>query len=104
MPQVVIVLKNGRRIEVSDKYSVKFFADSVLDVLDVTVNHEGCGFFFYECLTLLGSVNNLNNVVTVNSLIKLSQRPKLQTVVLLERLTHELYIVGSKDIARVELV
>jgi hypothetical protein len=101
MKQVVIVLKNGRRIEVSNRYSVKFFADSVLDV---TVNHEGCGFFFYECLTLLGSVNNLNNVVTVNSLIKLSQHPKLQTVVLLERLTHELYIVGSKDIARVELV
>ena len=100
MKQVVIVLKNGRRIEVSDKYSVKFFADSVLDV---TLNHGGCGFF-YDCLTLLGSVNNLNSVVTVNSLIKLSQHPKLQTVVLLERLTHELYIVGSKDIARVELV
>ena len=101
MPQVVIILKNGRRIEVSDRYSVKFFADSVLDV---TINLKGNGYFFDEFLTSLGSVNNLNNVVTVNSLIKLSQHPKLQTVVLLERLTHELYIVGSKDIARVELV
>ena len=101
MPQVVIVLKNGRRIEVSDRSSVKFFADSVLDV---TINHQGNGYFFDEFLTSLGSVDNLNNVVTVNSLIKLSQHPKLQTVVLLERLTHELYIVGSKDIARVELV
>ena len=101
MPQVVIVLKNGRRIEVSDRYSVKFFADSVLDV---TINHQGNGYFFDEFLTLLGSVNNLNSVVTVNSLIKLSQHPRLQTVVLLERLTHELYIVGSKDISRVELI
>lgn len=101
MPQVVIVLKNGRRIEVSDRYSVKFFADSVLDVI---INHQGNGYFFDEFLTSLGSVNNLNNVITVNSLIKLSQHPKLQTVVLLGRLTHELYIVGSKDIARVELV
>ena len=101
MKQIVIILKNGRRIEVSDRYSVKFFADSVLDV---TINHQGNGYFFGEFLTLLGSVNNLNSVVTVNSLIKLSQHPRLQTVVLLERLTHELYIVGSKDIARVELV
>lgn len=101
MPQVVIVLKNGRRIEVSNRYSVKFFADSVLDV---TVNHQGNGYFFDEFLTLLGSVNNLNSVVTVNSLIKLSQHPRLKTVVFLERLTNELYIVGSKDIARVELV
>lgn len=101
MKQVVIVLKNGRRIGVSDRYSVKFFADSVLDV---TVNHQGNGYFFDECLTLLGSVNNLNSVITVNSLIKLSQHPKLQTVVFLERLTRELYIVGSKDISRVELV
>lgn len=101
MPQVVIVLKNGRRIEVSNRYSVKFFADSVLDV---TVNHQGNGYFFGEFLTLLGLVNNLNSVVTVNSLIKLSQHPKLQTVVFLERLTNELYIVGSKDIARVELI
>ena len=101
MKQVIIVLKNGKRIEVSDRYSVKFFADSVLNV---TVNRSRGGDFFYEFLTLLGSVNNLNNVVTVNSLIKLSQHPKLQTVVLLERLTHVLYIVGSKDIARVELV
>lgn len=101
MPQVVIVLKNGRRIEVSNRYSVKFFADSVLDV---TVNYQGNGYFFDEFLTLLGSVNNLNSIVTVNSLIKLSQHPRLQTVVLLERLTHELYIVGSKDISRVVLV
>lgn len=101
MSQVVIVLKNGRRIEVSNRYSVKFFADSVLDV---TLNHKGNGYFFDDFLTLLGSVNNLNSVVTVNSLIKLSQHPRLQTVVFLERLTRELYIVGSKDIARVELV
>ena len=101
MEQVVIVLKNGKRIEVSDRYSVKFFADSVLDVM---VNHRGNGYFFDEFLTLLGSVNNLNSVVTVNSLIKLSQHPRLQTVVLLERLTHELNIVGSKDISIVELV
>lgn len=101
MKQIVIILKNGRRIEVSNRYSIKFFADSVLDV---TINLQGNGYFFDEFLTLLGSVNNLNNVVTVNSLIKLSQHPKLQTVVLLERLTHELYIVGSKDISRVELV
>jgi hypothetical protein len=101
MKQVVIVLKNGRRIEVSNRYSVKFFADSVLDV---TINHQGNGYFFDEFLTLLGSVNNLNSVVTVNSLIKLSHHPRLQTVVLLERLTHELYIVGSKDISMVELV
>lgn len=47
MPQVVIVLKNGRRIEVSDRYSVKFFADSVLDV---TVNRQGNGYFFDEFL------------------------------------------------------
>ena len=40
MKQVVIVLKNGRRIEVSNRYSVKFFTDSVLDV---TINHQGMG-------------------------------------------------------------
>ena len=101
MKQVVIVLKNGRRIEVSDKYSVKFFVDSVLDV---TVNHSVNGFFFYECLTLLGSVNNLNNVVTVNSLIRYSQNPSLKTVVFWEKFTRELYIVDSKDIERVALV
>ena len=101
MKQVVIVLKNGRSIEVSDKYSVKFFADSVLDV---TVTVSRSGGFFYEYLTWLGSVNNLNNLVTLNSLIRYSKNPNLKTVVFWEKFTGELYIVDSKDIERVALV
>lgn len=101
MKQVVIFLKKGVRLVISDKHPIQFFADSVLDV---TVNLSRNGGFFYEYLTWLGSVNNLNNLVTLNSLIRYSQNPNLQTVAFWEKFTGELYIVDSKDIERVALV
>lgn len=100
MPQVFITLKDGKRLPLSEKQPTVFFADSFLDVL-YTLSSNG---MFYDNLSWLGSVNNLNNEVTVNSLIKFSSNPRLRTVAITVKNTEETFVVSSVNISRVELV
>ena len=101
MPQVFIILKDGIRLPLSGKQPTVFFADSFLDVLHTL---SSTGNVLYGNLSWLGSVNNLNNEVTLNSLIKFSSNPRLKTVAITVKNTEETFVVSSVNISRIDLV